>query len=123
VFFWKRIYHNFKMFRSPFVTTCGFSMMGRHPTQQCCGCAQLPGWHFWGPMDLGVVDQSRGHPDFSIFIDYFLGGHLKSLDYATPVDSAEDLVARISSRVCDILGIFKTVRQSLHRHCQLPSMY
>ncbi|GFS62516.1 uncharacterized protein TNCV_1262951 [Trichonephila clavipes] len=53
-------------------------------------------------------------------LDYFLWGHLKNLVYATPFDSDENLVARISeatARVREIPGIFDRVRQSLHRHC------
>ncbi|GBM44367.1 hypothetical protein AVEN_185669-1 [Araneus ventricosus] len=38
--------------------------------------------------------------------------------YATPVDSDEDLVARISASAARVHGIFKSVRQSLHRRCQ-----
>ncbi|GBM44451.1 hypothetical protein AVEN_184670-1 [Araneus ventricosus] len=52
---------------------------------------------------------------------FFLRGHLKSLIYVTPVDSVQDLVALISiaaARVREILGIFESVHQSLHRHCQ-----
>ncbi|GBN31856.1 hypothetical protein AVEN_39273-1 [Araneus ventricosus] len=69
---------------------------------------------------LGVVDQFLGHPDFPIYRASitFLWGHLKSLVYATPVDSDEDLVARIAAaRVRELPGIFESVRQSLHRRC------
>ncbi|GBM33855.1 hypothetical protein AVEN_175690-1 [Araneus ventricosus] len=65
-----------------------------------------------GVMDLPWPPRS---PDLSS-LDYFLWGHLKSLVYATPVDSDEDLVARIS--VAAARGIFESVRQSLHRRCQ-----
>lgn len=54
-------------------------------------------------------------------LDYFLWGHLKHLVYETPVDSDEDLVARISvaaAGVRETPGIFERVRQSLHRRCQ-----
>ncbi|GBM09277.1 hypothetical protein AVEN_116629-1 [Araneus ventricosus] len=72
---------------------------------------------------LGVVDQSLGHPDLPIYrvSITFLWGHLKSLVYAPPVDSDEDLFARISvaaARVRELPGIFESVRQSLHRRCQ-----
>ncbi|GBM78692.1 hypothetical protein AVEN_244363-1 [Araneus ventricosus] len=72
---------------------------------------------------LGVMDQSLGHPDLPIYRDSitFLWGHLKSHVYATPVDSDDDLVARMSvaaARVREISGIFESVRQSLHRGCQ-----
>ncbi|GBL99529.1 hypothetical protein AVEN_68805-1 [Araneus ventricosus] len=59
-------------------------------------------------------------PDYSS-LDYFLWGHLKSLVHATPVDSDDDPVARISvdaARVREIPAIFERVRQSLHRRCQ-----
>ncbi|GBM62951.1 hypothetical protein AVEN_160231-1 [Araneus ventricosus] len=68
----------------------------------------------------GPVSWPPRSPDLSS-LDYFLWGHLKSLVYATPVDSGEDLVARISvaaARVREIPGIFESVRQSLHRRCQ-----
>ncbi|GBM99322.1 hypothetical protein AVEN_264626-1 [Araneus ventricosus] len=54
-------------------------------------------------------------------LDYFLWGDLKSLVYATLVDSDEDIVDRISAaaaRVREIPGIFESVRRSLHRRCQ-----
>lgn len=59
-------------------------------------------------------------PDLSS-LDYFFWGHLKSLVYETPVDSPEDLVARIiaaAGDVRDMPGIFETVRQSLRRRCE-----
>ncbi|GBM90213.1 hypothetical protein AVEN_121850-1 [Araneus ventricosus] len=79
--------------------------------------------------NFGARCTGRGGPvpwpprssDFSSF-DYFLWGHLKSLVYATPVDSDEDLVTRISvavARVGEIPDIFESVRQSLHRRCQV----
>ncbi|GFU38724.1 uncharacterized protein TNCV_970551 [Trichonephila clavipes] len=68
----------------------------------------------------GPVTWPPRSPDLSS-LDYFLWGHLKNLIYATPLDSDEDLVARISkatARECKILGIFECVRQLLHRRCQ-----
>ncbi|GFV21693.1 hypothetical protein TNCV_164241 [Trichonephila clavipes] len=56
-----------------------------------------------------------GHDGLGIrFIetDYFLWGLLKNLVYATPLDSDEDLVARIfeaAARVREIPGIFERV--------------
>lgn len=68
----------------------------------------------------GPVPWPPRSPDLSS-LDYFLWGHLKHLVYETPVDSDEDLVARISvaaACVREIPGIFERVRQSLHRRCQ-----
>ncbi|GBN01510.1 hypothetical protein AVEN_140398-1 [Araneus ventricosus] len=50
--------------------------------------------------------------------DYFLWGYVKSLVYETPVNSAEDLVARIAAaagEVRDTPGIFANVRSSMRR--------
>ena len=60
---------------------------------------------------LGMVDQSFGprSQDF-LPIDYFLWDHLNNLVYEIPLNSDEDLVARISeaaARVCEIPGIFE----------------
>ncbi|GFV50739.1 uncharacterized protein TNCV_2214001 [Trichonephila clavipes] len=47
-------------------------------------------------------------------LDYFLWGYLKNLVYATPLDSVEDLVARISeaaARVREIPVNFERLRQ------------
>ncbi|GBM80445.1 hypothetical protein AVEN_83032-1 [Araneus ventricosus] len=68
----------------------------------------------------GPVAWPSRFPDLSS-LDYFLWEHLKSLVYATLVDSDEDLVARISvaaARVREIPGVFESVRQLLHRRCQ-----
>ncbi len=54
-------------------------------------------------------------------IDIFLWGYMKELVYGTPVDSQEDLIARISvsaSHVQDVPGIFKNVRTSMLQRCQ-----
>ncbi|GFY10751.1 uncharacterized protein TNCV_1122741 [Trichonephila clavipes] len=54
-------------------------------------------------------------------LNYFLLGHLKTLVYAIPLYSDEDLVARISedaARVREIAGIFEGIRQSLPQHFQ-----
>ncbi|GBN78503.1 hypothetical protein AVEN_256536-1 [Araneus ventricosus] len=67
-------------------------------------------WTWWPPR----------YPDLSILY-YFLWGHLKSLVHATPVDSVEDLVARISVAAAPVHEIpvnFESVCQSLHRRCQ-----
>ncbi|GBN40441.1 hypothetical protein AVEN_125888-1 [Araneus ventricosus] len=55
-------------------------------------------------------------------LDFFFWGHTKSLVYETPVDSAEDLVARIVDTVDKINtppGIFQKMRQSFLRRCEL----
>ncbi|GBM70468.1 hypothetical protein AVEN_188216-1 [Araneus ventricosus] len=67
----------------------------------------------------GPVPWPSRSPELSS-LDYFLWGHVKSLVHATPVNSDEDLVARISvaaARVLETSVIFERVRQSLHRHC------
>ncbi|XP_054713709.1 uncharacterized protein LOC129223166 [Uloborus diversus] len=48
----------------------------------------------------GPVPWPPRSPDFSS-LDYFLWGHLKSLVYETPVDSDDDLVARISAAAAE----------------------
>lgn len=55
-------------------------------------------------------------------LDFFFWGHMKSLVYETPVDSAEDLVARIvvaADHINTTPGIFERVRQSFLRRCEL----
>lgn len=54
--------------------------------------------------------------------DFFLWGHLKSLVYQTPVDSDEELLARILAacdEIRDTPGIFEGVRASFLRRCNL----
>lgn len=68
----------------------------------------------------GPVAWPPRSPDLSS-LDFFLWGYLKSIVYETPLDSDEDLVARLSeaaARVREIPGIFERVRQSFHRRCQ-----
>ncbi|GBO16455.1 hypothetical protein AVEN_183384-1 [Araneus ventricosus] len=53
---------------------------------------------------------------------FFFWGHMKSLVYETPVDLAEDLVARIAvaaDKINTTPGIFLRVRQSFLRRCEL----
>ncbi|GBM27685.1 hypothetical protein AVEN_95348-1 [Araneus ventricosus] len=100
------------MFRSPFVTECGFSTDVRNYLNATFEAR-------WIRRD-GPVPLPPRSPDLSR-LDYFLWGHLKSLVYATPVDSDEDLVARISvaaASMREIPGIFESERQALHRRCQ-----
>ncbi|GFX00335.1 uncharacterized protein TNCV_1273291 [Trichonephila clavipes] len=52
-------------------------------------------------------------------LDYFSWKHMKNLVHATPLDSDENLVARISeaaAHIREIPGIFE--HQTLHRRCQ-----
>lgn len=55
-------------------------------------------------------------------IDFFLWGRVKNLVYQSPIDSEEELVARIIA-ACGSIGespfIFDRVRQSLIRRCEL----
>ncbi|GBM65215.1 hypothetical protein AVEN_65666-1 [Araneus ventricosus] len=54
--------------------------------------------------------------------DFFLWGHLKLLVYGTPVDTPEDLIARIVVAAADsksIPGIFESVRESFSYRCRL----
>ena len=47
-------------------------------------------------------------------------GHLKSLMYESPIESAEVLVARLSAAVGEVRntpGVFHRVRESLLRRC------
>ncbi|GFY23618.1 uncharacterized protein TNCV_1039171 [Trichonephila clavipes] len=67
---------------------------------------------YLGRDGLGVVDQSLGHPDLLIYRGsiIFLWEHLKILVYVTPLDSDEDLVARIpeaEALLREIPGIFE----------------
>ncbi|GBM71112.1 hypothetical protein AVEN_43820-1 [Araneus ventricosus] len=53
--------------------------------------------------------------------DVFLWGHLKLLVYATPVDTPEDIVARIAVAATDIKsipGIFECARESVLCRCK-----
>ncbi|GBM06815.1 hypothetical protein AVEN_173577-1 [Araneus ventricosus] len=53
-------------------------------------------------------------------LGFFFWGHTKSLVYETPVDSAEDLVARIVvDKINTTPGILERVRQSFLRRCEL----
>lgn len=67
----------------------------------------------------GPVPWPSRSPDLNS-IDFFFWGALKSVVYATPVNSDEDLVARIVCAAADIqqtAGIFERVRQSMVRRC------
>ena len=60
-------------------------------------------------------------PDLSP-LDFFFWGHIKSLMYQSPVESAEDLVVRnivAADKISMTPETFKRVRQSLIRRCEL----
>ena len=98
-FFWSRYYQNCcRMFRSPFVTAYGFSMM-RFQRTSALMCAWYEfhvkaRWIGHG----GPVPWTPWSPYFSSF-DYFLWGYLKNLVYETSLDSDDDLAARLSEAV------------------------
>ncbi|GBN13508.1 hypothetical protein AVEN_256786-1 [Araneus ventricosus] len=55
-------------------------------------------------------------------LDFSFWGHMNSLVYEMPVDSAEDLVARIvvaADKINTTPGIFERVRQAFLRRCEL----
>ncbi|GFT95408.1 transposable element Tc3 transposase [Trichonephila clavipes] len=65
----------------------------------------------------GPVRWSARSPDLSC-LDFYFWGHMKSLVYDTPVDNAEELVARIAVAAREIRnspGIFQNVRMSMRR--------
>lgn len=69
----------------------------------------------------GPVAWPARSPDLNP-LDFFVWGHLQSLVYETPVDTADDLVARIAvaaGAIQDTPDVFHRVRESLRRRCQL----
>ncbi|GFX01480.1 uncharacterized protein TNCV_1864541 [Trichonephila clavipes] len=55
-------------------------------------------------------------------LDFFVWGHMKSLVYASPVDSNEALVARIAvvaGEIREMPGVFANVRHFLRRRCRI----
>ena len=69
----------------------------------------------------GPVAWPARSPDLNP-LDFFFWGHLKSLVYDMPVDTPEDLIARIVVAAGDIpshIGVFQLVRESLQRRCRL----
>ncbi|GFW05831.1 uncharacterized protein TNCV_603031 [Trichonephila clavipes] len=68
----------------------------------------------------GLVHWPPRSPDFSC-LDYFFWGQMKSLVYETPVNSAEELVARISATAGEIRNtpeMLSNVRRSMKRRCE-----
>ncbi|GFT67465.1 uncharacterized protein TNCV_2360751 [Trichonephila clavipes] len=102
------------MFRSQFVSACGFSMTPAHfaYVRTNKNATFEARWIGCG----GPVPWPPRSPDLSSF-DYFLWEHLKNLVYATPLDSDENLVSRISEAAAhahEIPSVFERARQSLH---------
>lgn len=67
----------------------------------------------------GPVAWPARSPDLTP-IDFFFWGHLKSVVYETPVETDEELIARImaaSDAISTLPGVFERVRQSLQRRC------
>ena len=55
-------------------------------------------------------------------IDFYFWGHMKTLVHDTPVDNAEELVARITVAAGEIRamsGLFQNVRISMRRRCEV----
>ncbi|GBM18582.1 hypothetical protein AVEN_47964-1 [Araneus ventricosus] len=55
-------------------------------------------------------------------LDFFFWRHMKSFVYETPVDSAQDLIARIvvaANKINTTPGIFERVRQLFLHRCEL----
>ncbi|XP_023311742.1 uncharacterized protein LOC111692167 [Anoplophora glabripennis] len=65
----------------------------------------------------GTQSWSSRSPDLNS-LDYFFWGHLKSLVYAVPIQTEEELRNRIivcCQTIRDTPGIFENVRQSMRR--------
>ncbi|GFX86254.1 uncharacterized protein TNCV_2561361 [Trichonephila clavipes] len=70
----------------------------------------------------GPVRWPARSPDLSC-LDFYFWGHMKSLVYDTPVDNAEELVARIAVAAGEIRnspGVFQNVRMSMRRRYESP---
>ncbi|GFX69698.1 uncharacterized protein TNCV_1770661 [Trichonephila clavipes] len=68
----------------------------------------------------GPVNWPARSPDLSC-LDFFLWGHMKSLVYASNVNSDEALVARIAvvaGEIRDMPGVFANVRHTLRWRCE-----
>ncbi|PRD18050.1 UNVERIFIED_CONTAM: hypothetical protein NCL1_62174 [Trichonephila clavipes] len=68
----------------------------------------------------GPVNWPARSPDLS-YLDFFLWGLMKSLTYASPVDSNEALVARIAvvaGEIREMPGVFANVQHSLCQRCE-----
>ena len=72
--------------------------------QQCIGRGGPLLWTFWSP-DLRCLN-------------FYFWGHVETLVYDIPVDTAEELVARIAvaaREIRDMPGVFQNVRISMRR--------
>ncbi|KAJ4442487.1 hypothetical protein ANN_04073 [Periplaneta americana] len=75
---------------------------------------------FLGQRDIrrgGPIAWPPRSPDLTP-LDFFLWGRMKSLAYETPVETAEDLVARVvvgAGEVADIPGVIERVYQNIIR--------
>ncbi|GFW38398.1 uncharacterized protein TNCV_1332511 [Trichonephila clavipes] len=71
---------------------------------------------------LAVEVQCIGLPDQDLScLHYFFWGQMKSLVYETPVNSTEELVARISAAAGEIRNtpeMLSNVRRSMKRRCE-----
>ena len=68
----------------------------------------------------GPVDGPPRSPDLTS-LDFIVWGHLKSLVYETPVNSCEDLIARIvaaAGKIRETPDVFANVRRSMIRRCE-----
>ena len=68
----------------------------------------------------GPIEWPARSPDLTS-LDFFLWGYMKQLVYETPVNSREDLAARIdvaAVKIRETPGVFENVRQSMLRRCQ-----
>ncbi|GFY22248.1 putative DD41D transposase [Trichonephila clavipes] len=73
----------------------------------------------------GPVRWPARSPDLSC-LDFYFWGHMKLLVYDTPVDNAEELVARIAVAAGEIRnspGVFQNVRMSMRRRYNLVALH
>ncbi|GBO34944.1 hypothetical protein AVEN_219592-1 [Araneus ventricosus] len=71
-------------------------------------------------MSSGPVQWPARSPDLSC-LEFFCWGQMKTLVYDTPIDSVEDVVARLSvtaEEIQDLPEIFQNVRNSMRRRCE-----
>jgi hypothetical protein len=99
-----------------FGNACGFSMMGRQPIFHLLFEVTLNEIfeEHWLGRDGPVAWPARS-PDLTP-LDFSLWGQIKSLVYETPVESVEDLIARITAAaeyIQTMPGIFHKVN-----HCK-----
>ncbi|GFY25503.1 uncharacterized protein TNCV_2486231 [Trichonephila clavipes] len=80
--------------------------------------AQVRAWDWGDGLDGGgPVNWLPCSPDFSC-LDFFLWSHMKSLVYASPVDSDKAKIAKVvvvAGEIREMPGVFANVRHSLRR--------